>query len=145
VSYKVRKESICVKIYVIILFFCGIGIWFFVQPANNQNIYTTATLNKKIEIVLVENGIVKNDILSQSIKEKNKRTTIWSEFYKTIKLKSSKIARAFEKSFRGVASSMKIGLSRMDNADGSATYKFYSPGKNYSKIIFVSPKKSSKG
>jgi hypothetical protein len=142
---KVRKESICVKIYVIVLFFCGIGIWFAVQPVHNQKIYTNVALNSKIEGVLVENGIIKNDILSQYIKEKNKRTAAWNEFYKIIKLKPSKTAWSFEKSFRSVARSIKVGLSRMDNADGSVTYKFYSPGKNYSNITFMSPQKSSKG
>jgi hypothetical protein len=145
VSYKVGKESICVKIYVIVLFFCGIGIWFFVQPAHDQKIYTNVALNRDIESVLIENGIVKNDILSQYVKEKNKRKITWNEFYKIIKLKSNKTVRSFEKSFRSVARSMKIGLSRIDNADGSITYKFYSPGRNYSNITFMSPKKSSKG
>jgi hypothetical protein len=145
VSHKVRKESIWVKMYVIVLFFCGIGIWFSIQPAHNQKIYTNAALNRKIESVLVENGIVKNDILSQHIRERNKKTAAWNEFYKIIKLKSGKTARTFEKSFRSVARSMKVGLSRTDNADGSVTYKFYSPDKNYFNVTFMSPKKSSKG
>jgi len=147
VSHKVRKESMCVKMYVIVLFFCGsgIGIWFSAQPVYNKKVYTNAALNRKIESVLIENGIVKNDILSQYIKEKNERTAAWNEFYKIIKLKSSKTARSFEKSFRSVARSIKVGLSRTDNADGSVTYKFYSPGKDYSNITFMSPQKSSKG
>jgi cell division protein YceG involved in septum cleavage len=146
VSYKTRKESICVKIYVIVLFFCGIGIWFSIQrPAHNQKIYTNAALNGKIESILVENGIIKNDILKQYVKEKNIRTAAWNEFYKIIKLKSSKTAWSFEKSFRSIARSMKVGLSRMDNADGSVTYKFYLPGRNYSNITFISSKKSFKG
>ncbi|MDR0820421.1 MAG: hypothetical protein LBN19_02725 [Endomicrobium sp.] len=145
-SHKVRKESILVKMYVIVLFFCGIEIWFsFIQPAHNQKIYTNAALNRKIESVLVENGIVKNDILSQYIRERNKKTTAGNEFYKIIKLKSGKAARTFEKSFRSVVRSMKVGLSRTDNADGSVAYKFYSSDKNYFNVTFMSPKKSSKG
>jgi len=145
VSHKVRKESIWIKMYVIVLFFCGIGIWFSIPAAHSQKIYTNAALNRKIERVLVENGIIKNDILSQYIRERNKRTVAWNEFYKIIKLKSGKTARSFEKSFRSVARSMKVGLSRTDNDDGSVTYKFYSPSKNYSNVTFMSPKKSSKG
>jgi hypothetical protein len=145
VSHKIRKESICVKMYVIVLFFCGIGIWFSTQTTHNQKTYINVALNEKIESVLVENGIIKNDILSQCIKKKNKRTDVWNEFYKIIKLKSSKTAWSFEKSFRSVARSMKVGLSRMDNADGSVTYKFYLPGRNYSNITFISSKKPLKG
>lgn len=145
VPHKVRKESIWVKMYVIVLFFCGVGIWFSIQLAHNREIYTNATLNRKIESVLVKNGIVENDILSQYIRERNKKTAAWNEFYKIIKLKSGKTARTFEKSFRSVARSMKVGLSRADNADGSVTYKFYSSEKNYFNITFMSLKKSSKG
>lgn len=143
-SHKVRKESIWIKMYVIVLFFCGIGIWFSIQSAHGQKIYTNVALNRKIESVLIENGIIKNDI-SQYIRERNKMTVAWNEFYKIIKLKSGKTARSFEKSFRNIARSMKVGLSRMDNDDGSVTYKFYSPVKNYFNVTFMSPKKFSKG
>jgi hypothetical protein len=119
VSHKVRKESIWIKMYIVVLFFCGIGIWFSIQPVHNQKIYTNAVLNRKIESALVENGIIKNDILSQYIRERNKMTVAWNEFYKIIKLKSGKTAQFFEKSFRSVARSMKVGLSRTDNDDGS--------------------------
>jgi hypothetical protein len=56
-----------------------------------------------------------------------------------------KTARSFEKGVRSVVRSMRAGLSRTDNDDGSVTYKFYSPDKNYSNVIFMSPEKSSKG
>jgi hypothetical protein len=145
VSHKARKESIFIKAYITVLFFCGVGIWFSIQSAHDQNIYTNVALNRKIESVLVKNGIVKNAILSQCIKEKNKRKAAWNEFYKIIKLKSNKTAQSFEKSFRSAARSMEVGLSRMDNGNGSVTYKFYLPGKNYSNITFVRFKKYSKG
>jgi hypothetical protein len=85
---KARKESIWIKMYVILLFFCGIGIWFSIQPMHNQKIHTNRALNKKIESILVENGIIKNDILRQYIRKRNKMTAAWNEFYKMIKLKS---------------------------------------------------------
>jgi hypothetical protein len=123
-SHKARKESIWVKMYVIALFFCGMGMWFFIQPAHSQKIYTNVALNRKIESVSVKNGIIKDGILSQYIIERNKMIAVWNEFYKTIKLKSSKTARSFEKSFRSVARSMKTGLSRTDDDDGSVTHSF---------------------
>jgi hypothetical protein len=144
-SHKARKESIWIKMYVIVLFFCGIGIWFSIPLVHSQKIYTNVALNRKIESVLIENGIIKNDVLSQHIRERNKMTAAWNEFYKIIRLKSGKTARSFEKGFRSVARSMKVGLSRTDNDDGSVTYRFYSPGENYSNVTFMSPKKSSKG
>jgi hypothetical protein len=132
--------------YVIVLFFCGIGIWFSVRPAHNRETYTNAALSRKIESVLVKNGIVKDNILSQHIKEKNKMAAARNEFYRIIKLKSSKTVLSLLKKALGVLPApWKVGLSRMDNADGSVTYKFYSPGKNYSNITFMRPKKSSKG
>jgi hypothetical protein len=85
--HKVRKESIWIKIYVIVLFFFGIGIWVSIQSVHNQKIYTNTGLNRKIESVLVENGIIKNDSLSQYIRKRNKMTDAWNEFYKIIKLK----------------------------------------------------------
>jgi hypothetical protein len=145
VSHKLKKESVWIKMYIVVLFFCGIGIWFSMQPVYGQKIYTNVTLNRKIESVLAENGIIKNDILSQYARGRNKMIVAWNEFYKVIKLKSGKTAQFFEKSFRSVARSMKVGLSRTDSDDGLVTYKFYSPGKNYSNVTFISPKKSSKG
>jgi hypothetical protein len=143
-SHKARKESIWIKMYVIVLFFCGIGIWFSIQPAHSQKIYTNVTLNRKIENVLIENGIIKNDILSQYTREQSKMTAAWNEFYKIIKLKSGKTAQSFEKGFRSVAHSMKVGLSRTDNDDGSVTHKFYSPGENYSNVTFMGPRNLQK-
>jgi hypothetical protein len=115
--------------YIIALFFCGMGMWFFIQPAHSKKIYTNAALNRKIESVSVKNAITKNDILSQYIRERNKMTAVWNEFYKIIKLKSSKTVRSFEKSFRSVARSMKIGLSKTDSDDILVTHKFYSLAK----------------
>ncbi|MDR0800309.1 MAG: hypothetical protein LBN01_02110 [Endomicrobium sp.] len=102
-------------------------------------------LDKRIMKVLIASGIIKNDILSQHIKERDTKTAVWNEFYKVIKLKSGETVKSFEKTFRNIARSMKIGLSKTDNVDGSVTYKFYSPDKNYSNITFINSKKSSRG
>jgi hypothetical protein len=140
VSAKDKQESVWVKIYIVLLFLCGIGIWFAIQPVNKQKVSIDVELDKRVVDVLTANGIVQSDILTQYIRERNTRATQWNEFYKTIKLKSGKSPQYFETSFRSVARSMKIGLSKVDNVDGSTTYKFYSPNKNYSNITFVSRK-----
>ncbi|GHT58584.1 hypothetical protein AGMMS50222_03370 [Endomicrobiia bacterium] len=140
-SAKDKRESIWIKIYTVLLFLCGIGIWFTVWPVDKHTISIDLALDKKIVDVLTANGIVKDDVLSQYTRERNTKATRWNEFYKTIKLKSGKSMQHFETSFRKLERSMKVALNKVDNSDGSTTYKFYSSNKNYSNITFV-PKKS---
>jgi len=121
----------------IILFFCGIGIWFSLQSVQKQKTCVDIMLDKKIVDVLISNGIIQNDILSQYIVERRTKTSQWNEFYKTIRLKSNKTVQFFETSFRSIARSMKIGLNKVNNTDGSVTYKFYLPNRNYYNITFV--------
>ena len=144
-SHKVKKESIWIKVYIIALFFCGVGMWFSAQSAHKHKVCTATMLDRRIMKVLIANGVIKNDIISQHIKERDIKTAVWNEFYKVIKLKSGETVKSFEKIFRSIASSMKMGLSRTDNDDGSVTYKFYLPGKNYSNITFVNSKEPSRG
>jgi hypothetical protein len=137
VSSKNKKESILIKIYLIFLFICGIAVWFTIQPANKQKISTDVILDKKIVDILVSHNIKQGNILKQFIRERSSNSMKWNEFYKTIELNKSSKIKEFEKLFRRLARSMKIGLSRMDNPDGSLTYKFYSPSRTYSNITFV--------
>lgn len=138
---KGKKTSIWIKMYLIILFLCGIGIWLSIQPVQKCKISMDVLLDKRIVDVLVANGVVQNDILTQYIRERTKKTSKWNEFYKTIKLRTDKTAQSFETSFRSVARSMKIGLSKTSNPDGSVTYKFYSPNRNYYNITLINYKK----
>jgi hypothetical protein len=135
---KKKKENMWIKVYIILLFFCGIGIWLSIQPIQKHRLSIDVVLNKRIVDVLVANDIVQNDILTQYRKERNKKTAQWNEFYKTVKLKSGKNLKSLEISFRSIARSLKIGLSKVNNVDGSTTYKFYSPNRNYYNITFVS-------
>jgi len=137
VSGKNKKESILIKIYLIFLFICGIAVWLTIQPANKQKISTDVILDKKIVDILVSHNIKQGNILKQFIRERSSNSMKWNEFYKTIELNKSAKIKEFEKLFRSLARSMKIGLSRMDNPDGSVTYKFYSPSRTYSNITFA--------
>jgi hypothetical protein len=137
VSGKNKKESILIKIYLIFLFICGITVWLTIQPTNKQKISIDVILDKKIIDIFVSHNIKQGNILKQFIREKSSNSMKLNEFYKTIELNKSAKIKEFEKLFRRLARSMKIGLSRMDNPDGSVTYKFYSPSRTYSNITFV--------
>jgi hypothetical protein len=140
VSGKNKKESILVKIYLIFLFVCGITVWLAIQPTNNNKISTDVILDRQIVDILIHKRVKQEDILKQYIRKKTTSVAQWNEFYKTIKIKRKVKIKEFEKSFRSLARSMKLGLSRIDNSDGSVTYKFYSPSRTYSNITFVKKK-----
>ncbi len=138
---KEKKENIIVKIYIIALFFLGIGIWYSMQSVQKEKVSIDVELDKRIVDVLVANGIKQEDILSQYVREMDTRSASWNEFHKKIQLKGEKKVDVFENGFRSVARSLKVGLSRTENADGSITYKFYSPNnRNYANVTFVSPR-----
>jgi hypothetical protein len=137
VSGKNKKESVWIKIYLIFLFICGVVIWLTIQPLNKQKISTDVVLDKKIVDILVSHKIKQESMVKQFIRERTSNSMKWNEFHKTIKLNRFAKIKDFEKSFRSLARSMKIGLSRLDNPDGSVTYKFYSPNKTYSNITFL--------
>lgn len=120
----------------IILFLFGMSIWFSLQFMQKQKVPVEIIIDKKIVNVLISNGIIQDDILSQYVMDRNTKTTRWSEFYKTIKLNSGRTMQFLEKKFKRIARSMEIGLNKLNNRDGSVTYKFYSPSKNYYNITF---------
>jgi hypothetical protein len=140
VSGKNKKESIWIKIYLISLFICGIAIWFALQYENSHRTSIDVILDKKIVEILVSHRVKQEDILKQFTREKTENAIQRNGFYKKIKLKKATKIKDFEKSFRSLARSMKIGLSRIDNSDGSITYKFYSPSRTYSTITFLREK-----
>jgi hypothetical protein len=134
-----KKESILIKIYLIFLFICGIAVWLTIQPSNKQ-ISVDVELDKKIVDILVSNKIRQENVVRQFVKENSSASAKWNEFHKTIKLNRTKKIQDFEKAFRNLARSMKIGLSRLNNSDDSVTYKFSSPSRTYSYITFVTSK-----
>ena len=140
-----KKEHIIVKIYIILLFFLGIGIWYSAQSVQKEKVSVDIELDKRIVDVLVANGVKQEDILSQYAREMETRAAAWNEFHKKIQLKGEKKIDVFENGFRSVARSLKVGLSKTENADGSITYKFYSPNnRNYANVTFVSPRLPSR-
>ncbi|MDR1695080.1 MAG: hypothetical protein LBR69_00370 [Endomicrobium sp.] len=140
-----RRENPLVKVYIVILFFCGIGLWFAMQPQPKQKISVDTELDRRVTDSLLAGGITQNDILSQYARERSVSSAQWNEFYKKIGLKNGKKPENFETAFRSIARSMNMGLSKTSNLDGSVTYKFYVPERNYSNVTFVnSPQKSGR-
>ena len=137
-----KKENTLVKVYIFILFLCGIGLWLAISNAGTpkQKLAVDVELEQKLVDALVANGVKQTDIISQYVKERETTSKEWSEFYKKIQLYGNKRPENFEDSFRSLARSMKLGLSKTDNSDGSITYKFYSSSVNYSNVTFVNSK-----
>ncbi|MDR1942018.1 MAG: hypothetical protein LBQ47_06805 [Endomicrobium sp.] len=141
---EAKQESIIIKIYLILLFFCGIGLWLVLQPASKHTLSVDVEVDNMITDVLSAET-ARQEILSQYVRERKTRKAQWNEFYKRIRLKGNLNSSDYEERFRKIARLLKIGLSRTDNADASVTYKFYSrDGKTYSNVTFINPKKSLK-
>ncbi|MDR1511613.1 MAG: hypothetical protein LBS15_02425 [Endomicrobium sp.] len=140
VASKEKKMNVCIKVYMVVLFLFGMSVWFSSQFMQSQEAHTDIVIDKKIVDVLVSNGIVQNDILSQYVVERSTKTAQWNEFYKTLKLRSDKTMHFLEKKFKNIVCSMKMGLNKVNNRDGSVTYKFYSPSRNYYNVTFVRSK-----
>ena len=142
-SKEKKQESPIIKLYIIILFFCGIGLWLAIHPHPKQKISIDAELDRRVVDALAAGGVTQGDILSQYVRERKTSRAQWNEFYKKIRLKDDKKAENFETSFRGIARSMEVGLSKTENPDTSITYKFFVPGRNYSNVTFVNPPKKN--
>jgi hypothetical protein len=137
VSEKERKESFWVKIYIAALFFCGVALWYSMQPLQKNEVAIDIELDKKIVDILAVNGVEQGDIVKQYVQERSSKGSRWNEYYKSIKLNAESNSHIFESTFRSIARVMKVGLSVTENDDGSVTYKFYSPNRTYSNITFI--------
>lgn len=135
-----KQENILVKIYILGLFICGIGLWFAVSGVPKHKVSADIELEQKVVDMLVANGVKQTDIISQYTRERETTAKVWNEFYKKIRLRGAQNSDNFENPLRAVARSMKLGLSKTDNVDGTVTYKFYSSSMNYSNITFINPK-----
>lgn len=134
-----KKESPIIKIYLVVLFLCGVGIWLALsKPQNNFPI--DGELDNQIVNVLVSNGVSQSDVVSQRIQEKKTAASHWNEYYKKIKLNSNKNTNKIEQSFRSIARSMNLGLKKTVNNDNSIGYTFYLKNRNYSQIVFLGAK-----
>jgi hypothetical protein len=142
-SSKGKIENIWIKLYIVILFFFGVAIWFCIEPIKKQNISLDVSIDKKIVETLIEKGITQGDILKQYVRERKTTSAKWDEFYKVIKLRPNQNVQFLQDEFRQIARDMKVGLNRLDNIDGSVTYRFYSPDRTYYNMTVV-PVKSLK-
>ena len=144
-SEKQKKESPLVKLYIIVLFFLGMGIWFAMQDDGpKRKVSLSVELDNKITDTLAAGGVRQEDIISQYARDRESRNARWSEFYKKIHLRDGKKPESFENSFRTIARSAKVGLSKTRETDGSVTYRFYSPDRTYSNITFAVIRQASK-
>ncbi|MDR3113233.1 MAG: hypothetical protein LBU09_02545 [Endomicrobium sp.] len=145
-----KEEPLIVKIYLIVLFFCGIGLWLASHPSGTvkqtflpeKSALADIEINNKIIDVLSAGGVKQDNIVKEYAAERSLKNEKWNEFYKTVRL-ANRHSDYFEDSFRQIARSLGIGLSRTDNPDGSVTYKFYSPDKNYYNITLLNPSKAA--
>jgi hypothetical protein len=120
VVVKKKNESVWTKMYIMLLFFFGIGIWIAIQPVQSHKLSIDPVLNKRIVDVLITNDTVQDDVLQQCIVTKNKKTKQWNKFYETIKLKFWNNLRFLNVGFKNIAD------------------RFYSKNKSYSNITFIS-------
>jgi hypothetical protein len=146
-----KEEPFIVKAYLIILFFCGVGLWFASHSAPETadkrsflpkpSLSVDVDINNKVIDVLSSGGVKQDNIVKEYAAERSLKNEKWNEFYKTVRL-VNKNSDDFENSFRQIARSLGTGLSRTDNPDASVTYKFYSIDKNYYNITLLNPPKS---
>ena len=138
-----KQENLLIKIYLIALFLCGIGLWFALTASpKDDKISVDVEVEQKVVDALSAGGVKQSDVISQYAKERETSSMQWNEFYKKIQLRDSKKPEHFENSFRAIARSTKLGLSKTDNVDGTVTYRFYSKNRNYSNVTFVSARKA---
>jgi hypothetical protein len=139
---KEKNGNLWMKLYLVVLFFCGVALWFTMcQSPQIKMQDIDVELDNKIVSILTANGIEQNAIVKQYAKERNSTTEKWTEFFKTIKIMPDNKPHIFESVFRSIARSMKLGLTATENDDGSTTYKFHSPSKTYSNITLIKVKK----
>jgi len=135
---SVHKEPVYIKFYILLLFLLGIVIWFSFQGSNKQRIKSDIELDNRISKVLADNKITQGDIVSQYAKEMENRTTLWTQYNKTVMIRDLSKLDKFDSDFRSIARSMSLGLNKTLNGDGSIAYKFYTASDMvYSNIIFV--------
>jgi len=134
--HEERKDGLLVKIYILVLFLLGIALWLSFAPSNNR-LSVDLELNKRIESSLLAAGVEQSDVVKQYQKEKDTAKAKWIEFNKTIKLSEGKTAESFESSLRSVARSLKLGLRKTENPDGSVTYDFFDKIGKYAVLTFV--------
>ncbi|MDR3071623.1 MAG: hypothetical protein LBU29_03430 [Endomicrobium sp.] len=79
----VKKSTLKIKICVVLLFLCGVGMWFSIQPICEQKIRENVALDKKI--------------INCFVAVKGSTAGRWCELYRKIRFKSIKIFGFFKR------------------------------------------------
>lgn len=133
-----KQSSIMVKIYIFILFICGIILGLsFISPGKNTQNLIEQKLDNDLITILVSNGIEQEDVISQYIKEAKTENQIYNQYYKNIYLPSNKKIANIELQLKILARNFKIDMSKNVEPDKSYKYVFYDKNRTYSTIVFT--------
>lgn len=138
-SKKQKKQSsIIVKIYILILFLCGVILGLsFINAGKGGRANIDAKLDNDLVTVLVANGIKQEDVIAQYVREKKYGDSVYNQYYKNIFLPDNKKIKSFELQFKTLARNFKIDISKNVEPDKSNKYVFYDKDKIYSTVIFT--------
>ena len=132
-----KQSSIIVKVYIFILFVCGILIGLsFVSTDKNKELIEQK-LDNDLVTILVTNDITQEDVISQYIKEAKNGDQIYNQYYKNIYLPNNKKISNIELQFKTLARNFKIDISKNVEPDKSYRYVFYDKNKTYSTVVFT--------
>lgn len=135
---KKQSSSIIVKLYIFILFVCGIilGLSFISTDKNKKN-FIEQKLDNDLVTILVANDIDQEDVIAQYIKESKNENQIYNQYYKNIYLADNKKIANIELQFKILARNFKIDISKNVEPDKSYKYVFYDKNKTYSTVVFT--------
>ena len=135
---KDKRNGLLIKIYLFILFVCGIILGFsFLSAEKNKLTVIDTSLDNNLVTALTSNGIEQINVVSQFIKEVKINGITCNEYYKTIKLSEKQKPENFEPIFKTIARNFKIDLSKTKYKDGSYKYTFYDNKRTYSVITLT--------
>ena len=135
---KDKRNGLLIKIYLFIMFVCGIILGFsFLSAEKNKLTVIDTSLDNNLVTALTSNGIEQINVVSQFIKEVKINGITCNEYYKTIKLSEKQKPENFEPIFKTIARNFKIDLSKTKYKDGSYKYTFYDNKRTYSVITLT--------
>jgi len=137
-SKKQKKQnSITVKVYIFILFVCGIILGLsFISTDKKQN-FIEQKLDNDLVTILVANGIEQKDVIIQYVRETKNGNQIYNQYYKNIYFPNNKKIANIELQLKILARNFKIDISKNIEPDKSCKYVFYDKNKAYSTVIFT--------
>lgn len=135
---KDKRNTVLIKIYLVILFLAGIILGFsYLSASKNKLTAIDVPLDNNLVTALTSNGIEQKDVISQFVKEIKISGITCNEYHKKIKLSIEQKPENFEPIFKTLARNFKIDLSRTKYKDGSYEYTFYDKKRVYSTVILT--------